>query len=90
MHKHADALLDAFDTDDFDAKKLDLSADGLHTPAHASLEHEAVLVGQILPILTPEQREKLAVQKGRRVGRWLEDPEPWSPFEDYEPGPRMR
>jgi Spy/CpxP family protein refolding chaperone len=84
IHKHADALLDAFDKDDFDASKVDLSATGTHAPAHESLEHEAMIVAKILPLLTPAQREKLAAAKLRRVGRWLEDSEPWSPFEDFE------
>jgi Spy/CpxP family protein refolding chaperone len=91
--KHADALLDAFAQDDFDAKKVDLTAEGAHKPAHEALEHEAVLIGQVLPILTPDQREKLAAQKLRRVGHWLEEPLPWSPFEDSDlvPGqPRLR
>jgi hypothetical protein len=82
IRKHADAVLLAFDQDSFDAHKLDLSAAGLHAPPHESLEHEAVVIGQILPLLSPEQREKLASQKLRHVGRWLEDPEPWSPFEE--------
>jgi hypothetical protein len=82
IRKHAEAVLLAFDQDDFDAKKLDLSATGLHAAPHGPLEHEAVLLGQVLVLLTPEQREKLAAQKSRHVGRWLEDPEPWSPFEE--------
>jgi hypothetical protein len=82
IRKHADAVLLAFDQDNFDAHKLDLSAAGLRAPPHESLEHEAVVIGQILPLLSPEQREKLASQKLRHVGRWLEDPEPWSPFEE--------
>jgi Spy/CpxP family protein refolding chaperone len=85
MHKHADALLTAFEQDDFDAKKVDLSATGTHSPAHESLEHEASLISQLLPILTPEQREKLAVSRTRRIGHFAEEPEPWSPFEDYDP-----
>jgi len=91
MRKHGDAVLTAFDQDVFDAKKLDLSATGTGAPAHQSLEHEVTLIGQILPLLTPEQREKLAVAKLRRVGHWAEEPEPWSPFEDFQPGnPTLR
>jgi Spy/CpxP family protein refolding chaperone len=85
MHKHGDAVLTAFDQDEFDAKKLDLSATGTHAPAHEILEHEATLIALVLPILTPEQRERLAASRSRRVGHWGEDPEPWSPFEDFDP-----
>jgi Spy/CpxP family protein refolding chaperone len=85
MHKHGDAVLTAFEQDDFDAKKVDLSAMGTHAPPHEILEHEATLIAQVLPILTPEQREKLASSRLRRVGHWGEDPEPWSPFEDFDP-----
>jgi Spy/CpxP family protein refolding chaperone len=90
MHKHGEAVLAAFDQDDFDAKKVDLSAMGNHTSPHEILEHEVALIGPILPILTPEQREKLATSKLRRLGHWSEDPEPWSPFEEVEPNLQFR
>jgi hypothetical protein len=80
--KHSEAVLAAFDQDVFDAKKLDLSAAGAHAPAHEALQHEATLIGQVVPFLTQEQREKLAKQKLHHVGRWLEEPETWSPFDE--------
>jgi Spy/CpxP family protein refolding chaperone len=65
--KKNDALLDAFDSDGFDAKKLDLFTAG--KKAHAATEHEVTLLGQILPILKSEQREKLAAKMGRGMRR---------------------
>lgn len=63
LKKRTDALLAAFDKDTFDAKKLD-AFDA--KKARAPMEAQTKLVGQILAVLKPEQREKLAakVDKG--------------------------
>ncbi len=55
--KHTEALLAAFDQESFDAKKLDLGQAKL---ARAPIEEQVKLFGQLLPILKPEQRERLA------------------------------
>ncbi len=57
--KRTDAVLAAFEKDGFDAKKLDL-ADPKR--AKAAAQDEAKLIGGLLPILKPEQREKLAAR----------------------------
>jgi Spy/CpxP family protein refolding chaperone len=91
VHKHGDELLTAFEKEDFDAHKLDLSPTGSKVSPHATLEREARLVALVLPILTAEQRDKLAnIRQRRPVGRWTAEPEPWSPFEEglEAPGPR--
>lgn len=61
--KRTEAILAAFDKDTFDAKKAD-AFDA--KKARAPLEAQAKLVGQILAVLKPEQREKLAaaMEKG--------------------------
>jgi Spy/CpxP family protein refolding chaperone len=59
MKKRLDTLLDAFEKDGFDAKKVD-SFDAKKT--RTALEEETKLVSQLLPILKPEQREKLAAK----------------------------
>ncbi len=83
IRAHAEDMLTAFEQDTFDAHKLDLSSTGGKGSPHASLERETNFVGQLLPILTPEQREKLATMRQRRVlGRWTADTEPWSPFDE--------
>jgi Spy/CpxP family protein refolding chaperone len=64
MKKHADAVLVAFEADGFDAKKLELPA----PPAKKSpMALHAQLVAQLLPLLKPEQREKLAAQEEKQV-----------------------
>jgi hypothetical protein len=91
VRKHAEELLDAFEKDALDPTKLDLSTTGGKASPHAALERETKLVGLLLPLITPEQREKLATLRQRRpVGRWTADAEPWSPFDEVmEPaGPR--
>jgi hypothetical protein len=91
VHKHAEEVITAFAADSFDAKKLDLTPAGGKAPPLAALRRETDFMGQLLPLLTPEQREKLATARLRRVlARWTEDTEPWSPVEEaLEPiGPR--
>ncbi|MBS2015594.1 MAG: periplasmic heavy metal sensor [Deltaproteobacteria bacterium] len=72
MKKRTDALLAAFEKDTFDAKKVDVFD---AKKARAPMEQEAKLVTQLLPVLKPEQREKLAAKMekgpsphGRRGG----------------------
>lgn len=72
MKKRMEALLAAFEKDTFDAKKLDLFD---AKKARAPMEYETKLLTQILAVLKPEQREKLAAkmetapsQRGRRGG----------------------
>jgi Spy/CpxP family protein refolding chaperone len=60
--KRMGAVLSAFEGDGFDAKKLDLAGVPGKTP-HEGLEKDTTFLSQILPILTPEQREKLAAQR---------------------------
>jgi Spy/CpxP family protein refolding chaperone len=62
--KRMDAVLGAFAADKFDPKTLDLGAIPGKT-AHEGLEKDTKFLAQLLPILTPEQREKLAVQRDR-------------------------
>jgi Spy/CpxP family protein refolding chaperone len=72
MKKHVEALLTAFEADKLDAKKLD-AFDA--KKARGPMEAETKLLTQLLPILKPEQREKLAARMekgpsphGRRGG----------------------
>ncbi len=60
--KRTEALLTAFEKDGFDAKKAD-AFDAKKT--RAAMEDETKLLAQILPILKPEQREKLATKMER-------------------------
>lgn len=59
MKKKVDVLLTAFEKDTFDGKKVD-PFDA--KKARAPMDQEAKLLGQIVPILKPEQREKLAAR----------------------------
>lgn len=72
MKKKSEALLAAFEKDTFDAKKVD-AFDA--KKARAPMEAETKVVSAIVPILKPEQREKLAAKMdkgpsphGRRGG----------------------
>jgi Spy/CpxP family protein refolding chaperone len=72
--KRVDALLTAFATDTFDAKKVDLGM-GSKTP-HDGIERMATFTTGLIGILHPDQREKLAVRTermGNRPGRNFED-----------------
>jgi Spy/CpxP family protein refolding chaperone len=63
--KQTEALLTAFEKDAFDATKLEpMDAKKLRGP----VAEEAKLLGDILPILKPEQREKLAGNMSRGLG----------------------
>jgi Spy/CpxP family protein refolding chaperone len=59
MKKNVEAMLTAFEKDTFDAKKLDALD---VKKARAPMEQEAKLLAQLVPILKPEQREKLAAK----------------------------
>lgn len=64
MKKKADALLTAFEKDTFDAKKVDaFDAKKVRAP----MDQETKLLAQLVTILKPEQREKLAarMEKGQ-------------------------
>jgi Spy/CpxP family protein refolding chaperone len=59
MKKRMETLLAAFEKDGFDAKK----ADGFDAKrSRVALEEQTKVLGQVLPILKPEQREKLATK----------------------------
>ncbi|HEY6460734.1 MAG TPA: hypothetical protein VIY73_11305, partial [Polyangiaceae bacterium] len=94
-HKQLDTLLTEFAKDDFDAKKVDLSQGGTKTP-HEAMERHATFTAQLLPILHPDQREKLAIhteRMGARPGRYFDEMEPGSPAigpEEEGAFPRMR
>ncbi len=70
--KRAEALLAAFEQDVFDAKKLELPTPPAKKDGAMSLHTQ--LLNDLLPILKPEQREKLAAsmekQPDRRPERW--------------------
>jgi Spy/CpxP family protein refolding chaperone len=61
MKKRTDALLTGFEADTFDATKMELSPTAPKKPGEAADKHVQFL-SQLLPILKPEQREKLAAR----------------------------
>lgn len=72
MKKRIDTLLAAFEKDTFDAKKVEAFDS---KKARGPMDHEAKVLAQLVPILKPEQREKLAAKMekgpnphGRRGG----------------------
>jgi hypothetical protein len=85
--KHMDALLTAFAADPFDATKLDLSPMPGKTP-HEAIEKDTTFVSQLLPILTQDQRIKLAAQRERMGGRRHSegDEGPWDQDRDDNGG----
>lgn len=56
MKKRMDAMLTSFESDTFDAKKLGAG----HEKAHDWLNREVNFYEEVLPILRPDQRDKLA------------------------------
>ncbi len=60
--KRMDGVLTAFEGDHFDPAKVDLGGLPGKT-AHEGLEKDTTFLSQLLPVLTPEQREKLAAQR---------------------------
>lgn len=65
--KRVDALLTAFAGDPFDAKKADLQMLPGKT-AHDPMDHMVAFFTQLLPILHPDQRDKLATSMDRPIG----------------------
>jgi hypothetical protein len=62
--KRMERILSSFEGDTFDPKKLDLG--GVPgTTLHEGLEKDTAFLSQLVPVLTPEQREKLATQRDR-------------------------
>jgi Spy/CpxP family protein refolding chaperone len=59
MRAHLDAIGEAFESETFDAKALDVGADGAEM-ARERVERVVTLVGIALPVLTADQRAKLA------------------------------
>ncbi|MGO9837050.1 MAG: hypothetical protein ACLP1X_22880 [Polyangiaceae bacterium] len=74
-----DAFLDAFEHEPFDASKLDLFA----TPKspHEAVDREIRSLTQLLPVLTPAQRQKLAESRQRRTWHSAEPGESVEPIE---------
>lgn len=65
----ADEILRAFSHDEaFDATKLDLRVGASQVP-HELIEREARFLGQLIFVLKPEQREKLAASRERHPER---------------------
>lgn len=65
--KKADAVLAAFGSDPFDAKKLDLGVMPGKT-AHDAMDHMVAFFSQLLPVLHSDQRDKLATSVDRPFG----------------------
>jgi Spy/CpxP family protein refolding chaperone len=58
MKKHSEAVLAAFEGDGFDAKKLEPAAGA----AKKGMAQHAQFLAALLPVIKPEQREKLAAE----------------------------
>jgi Spy/CpxP family protein refolding chaperone len=92
LKKQLDALLEAFEKEAFDAKKLDAFKPA-EAKARVGIDREVQLLAQLVPILKPEQRDVLAarLEGGRQAGGPLLQggpPHVWPfPFEE-EPGTR--
>jgi Spy/CpxP family protein refolding chaperone len=78
--KQLESLLVAFDKDTLDTKKLDLSPFA-GRKASDSMERQVKYIGQLLPILEPEQRDRLAamvehphMEHGRGGGDSIAEP----------------
>jgi Spy/CpxP family protein refolding chaperone len=73
MKKRVESLAAAFEKDGFDAKKADpFDAKKVRGP----MEQESKLVAELLPILKPEQREKLATKIEKQEGQHRGRPRP--------------
>jgi Spy/CpxP family protein refolding chaperone len=79
--KHTDAVLTAFEGEGFDAKKLEIAAG---TSKKGLAQHAQFLAG-LLPLLKPEQREKLAtsLEKGPQGGMHPHGEEGSAPAEGH-------
>ena len=80
--KRMTALLEAFEKDGFDAKKLDLSAGPDPKEWKKRMDSRVSLFNQISAVLEPEQRDKLAASMRRGRGGRLQNP--------HRQGPNMR
>ncbi len=74
MKKHGDAVLTAFEADGFDAKKLEAAPAAPTAPTTAKkplgpMAEHAQLLAILVPLLKPEQREKLAAGMEKQGGR---------------------
>ncbi len=87
--KRQDALLTAFEGDTFDARKLELAGPG--KKLREQLEHHVQELAQLLPLLKPEQREKLVagMEKHSAVrgeqGATHDDEHAYHPLFDEQP-----
>jgi Spy/CpxP family protein refolding chaperone len=61
--KHADDFAAAFEQADYDAKTQAESADAGGAPPHEQMEKEVHFLTQLVAILKPDQREKLAAER---------------------------
>jgi len=66
MKKQMDAILTAFQSDSFDAQKA--LQPTIKAP-HDTMDREIAFTSQLLSVLHPDQREKLAVSTAKRSGR---------------------
>jgi Spy/CpxP family protein refolding chaperone len=79
--KQLEAVLTAFEKDTFDPKKVDLSSTPGKKPTEA-LDRQVKYIGDLLPILTPGQRDRFAVlmdrghERGMRGESLAEPPDP--------------
>jgi hypothetical protein len=73
LKKRMDALLTAFEADTFDAKKQEVFTTAANT-ARTMAGRETAFLAQVLPILQPGQREKLAAKLDNRAAHLGERP----------------
>jgi Spy/CpxP family protein refolding chaperone len=73
MKKQMDALLTAFEGDTFDAKKQDVFTSGAKR-ARAMAGKETAFLSQVIPLLKPEQRDKLVTTLEKRSQHLTERP----------------
>ncbi|MBI5534727.1 MAG: Spy/CpxP family protein refolding chaperone [Deltaproteobacteria bacterium] len=88
MKKRLDALLTAFEGDSFDAKKLEVPA--MAGKMTEMMDQQAQFLSLVLPILKPEQREKMAANMDKQTVRRGPGGGPMGPPMGGPPGhPRM-
>jgi Spy/CpxP family protein refolding chaperone len=86
--KRMDAVLTAFEGEGFDAKKIELAGPG--KKLRERLEHHVQFLSQLLPLLKPEQREKLAASMEKHTavrspdGAQHDDEQPYHPIFDEQ------
>ena len=89
--KRVETILVTFEGDALDAAALPLGGGWTKSP-HEGAERTATFDASLLPLLTQEQRDKLAVRMqrfGGRPGRFPEDGPMHGGFENEEMGPMM-